>query len=631
MTQHSNRSNFSILFVDDEENSAKYFKKIFQQYYKVIATTSPIEALDILEQKSSEIAVIVTDQRMPEKTGVELLNKVKEKYPNIIRMLTTAFMNIDDNIAAINNSNIYGYIQKPWDINSVKYMLDKALTSFHTNLSLKSLSGSIAHEIRNPLNAVNLSLNQIQEFITDTQTKCPKANCLNSQISDMVNIAFSSIRRANDLIDKTLQSAQGKEINRNSFRYLKSQNLIQKALLEYGYSHKEEKDLIILDDTKTNEDFIIRGDETLFIFVLFNLLKNSLYYQTYKKDFKVNIQTSHDDVHNIITIKDNGPGIAHEDQKIIFENFITSNKINGTGLGLPFCKRIMESFLGSIECNSIEGEFCEFILKFPKIPTKDLERAKIESILQENEVKLKKQITVQFYCQDYNKRTEIHDILKASFPNITLSNVQTISDLNNSTDIILIEPDTKDIHKPNDITIPTIILENDITSSYESFDEIINSKNEHFEPKIIRSICKWNILDFIPPINHQNQQKKQTILIADDEQTSLLILKKILINNGYNVESCVSGEEAYGKYLKCDPTIVITDINMPQSDGTLVCTRIKEHESTKATSNKTPIICYGGDLDKEKIYAHLKHGFSDYFLKGNDTKHLIDLIRFYLA
>jgi len=630
MTQQNHRSNFSILFVDDEENSAKYFKKIFQQYYNIIATTSPIEALEILEQKSNEIAVIVTDQRMPKETGVELLNKIKEKYPNIIRILTTAFMNIDDNIAAINNSNIFGYVQKPWDINSVKYMLDKALTSFHTNLALKSLSGSIAHEIRNPLNAVNLSLNQIQEYITDTQTKCPKASCLNSQISDMVNIAFNSIKRANDLINKTLQSAQGKEIDQNSFRYLKAQNLIQKVLQEYGYSHKTEKNLIHLND-QTKEDFILKGDETLFIFVLFNLLKNSLYYQTYKKDFKVTIEISHNDQYNIITIKDNGPGIAKEDQQIIFENFVTSNKLNGTGLGLPFCKRIMESFLGSIDCNSVEGEFCEFILKFPKIAKEDLKKAKTESTLQENEIKLKKQFSIQLSCNNYDITTKVNNILNASFPNITIYETKTISDLDNSSDLILIHQDQDNIQKPDNITIPTIILSNNYHDYFKSFDDIINTHNKHFEQNLIRSICKWNILDFIPFIDQQKPHKQQTILIADDEQTSLLILKKILINNGYNVESCANGEEAYEKYLKHNPSLIITDINMPQSDGTLMCKKIKEHEENKLGSIKTPIICYGGDLDKEKIYEHLKQGFNDYFLKGNDTKHLIDLVKFYLG
>jgi len=631
MTQQDNRSNFSILFVDDEANSAKYFKKIFQQYYNVIATTSPFEALEILEEKSSEIAIIVTDQRMPEKTGVEILNKAKESYPNIIRILTTAFMNIDDNIAAINNSNIFGYIQKPWNIESVKYMLDKALTSFHTNLALKSLSGSIAHEIRNPLNAVNLSLNQIQEYITDTRTKCPKANCLNSQISDMINVAFSSIRRANDLIDKTLQSAQGKEIDKNSFRFLRANDLIEKVLLEYGYSHKEEKDLIHLDDSKTKEDFIIKGDETLFIFVLFNLIKNSLYYQTYKKDFKVDIKTSHNDKFNIITLRDNGPGIAKEDQKMIFENFVTSNKINGTGLGLPFCKRIMASFHGSITCNSVEGEFCEFILEFPKTAEEDLARAKVESALQEHEIKLQKKISVQIVCDEMDIENKIYDMLDAIFPNITISSTQNTSNLDKSADLILIHQEQDDLTKPDNITAPSIILTKNEKASFKTFDEIINIQDKNFEQKLIRTICKWNILDFIPAIKQDPTDKKQTILIADDEQTSLLILKKILINHGYNVKSCTSGEEAYKKYLEHKPSLVITDINMPESDGILVCKKIQEHEEQNDSTHKTPIICYGGDLEQEKIYEYLKQGFNDYFLKGNDTKHLIDLVKFYLA
>ena len=628
MPQENNKPNFSILFVDDEENSAKYFKRIFQQYYNIIATTSPAEALEILEKKSNEIAVIVTDQRMPKKTGVEILTIAKEKYPNIIRILTTAFMNIDENIEAINNSSIAGYIKKPWDVESVKYMLDKALTTFNTNLSLKSLSGSIAHEIRNPLNTVNLSLNQIQEYIIETQNEC-QTNCLNSQISDMINIAFDSIKRANDLIDKTLQNAQGKEIDKDSFIYLKAQDLIYKVLKEYGYSHKNERKLINLDFTNNNENFIFKGDETLFMFVLFNLLKNSLYYQNYKEDFKINIHISTDSDYNIITIKDNGPGVAKNEQKMIFENFVTSNKKSGTGLGLPFCKRIMESFRGSIECQSVAGEFCEFILKFPALPTEEIAKAKSSLILHENESKLQKHITLQLICQDNVENDKLLNILNKTFPNIIISPIDDMTHIHNNTNLVLVGSSNKINEKPQNILIPTINLRENNAQTSKNFDETININDPNFEKHLIRSICKWNIIDFLPKIKNDTDNKKKNILIADDDQTSLLILKKILTNNHYNVESVINGQDAYDQYLKNKPDLIISDIHMPKLDGTTLCQQIRNHETQNNAQKPVPIICYGGDVATNKIYQYLKEGFSDYFLKGNNTKHLIDLVKFY--
>lgn len=624
MTKQHEQSNFSILFVDDEEYSAKYFKKIFSQYYNVIATTSPIEALEILEEKSDEIAVIITDQRMPKKTGVELLNKAKENHPDIIRILTTAFINIDENIEAINNSNIFGYITKPWNIDSVKYMLDKAVTSFNTNLALKSLSGSIAHEIRNPLNTVNLSLNQIKDYLVEAQNMC-QANCFTSQISDMINIAFSSVRRANDLIDKTLKSAQGKEIDKDSFKYLKAQELIKKVIQEYGYSHKEEKDLIKLNYEK-NKDFVFKGDETLFIFVLFNLLKNALYYQNYKKNFQININTLEDDHYNIITIKDNGPGISKENQRMIFESFVTSNKQNGTGLGLPFCRRITESFDGSIECNSIEGEFCEFIIKLPKLSKEELKKAKKANSIEENKSILQKKITLQLFCEDKKTNKKITKLLNQTFSNIAITNIIEISQIENDYNLAIICSD-QEIKRPDNILIPIIYLNKDGNNISGEFEETINTNNDLFEQNLIRTICKWNLINFIP--NIEDPSTKQNILIADDDKTNLMILKKILTNNGYQVEATENGKETYEKYLEKKPDLIITDINMPELDGIQICNKIRQDEKQNKTSTQTPIICYCGDLAKEKVYQYLKHGFSDYFLKGNDTKYLIDLVKFY--
>ena len=105
-------------------------------------------------------------------------------------------------------------------------------------------------------------------------------------------------------------------------------------------------------------DFIFKGDETLMIFVLFNLLKNSLYYKA-----KINIWLDADK--KFLYFKDDGVGIPADKLELIFDDFFTSNKKGGTGLGLPFCKRVMKAFDGDISCKSKVSEGVEFCLKFP--------------------------------------------------------------------------------------------------------------------------------------------------------------------------------------------------------------------------------------------------------------------------
>lgn len=205
---------------------------------------------------------------------------------------------------------------------------------------VKSLAGSIAHETRNPLSAikgccelVKNNLNEAMEFI------------------DLISISSS---RGLSMVDMILQNIRDEEIDKSNFVNLSIASITQLAIKEFVFEDEEQKELVDID---LENDFIFKGDETLMIFVLFNLLKNSLYYKA-----KINIWLDSDK--KCLYFKDDGVGISDDKLPYIFNDFFTSNKKGGTGLGLPFCKRVMQAFSGDISCKSIEGEGVEFILKF---------------------------------------------------------------------------------------------------------------------------------------------------------------------------------------------------------------------------------------------------------------------------
>lgn len=112
----------NILYVDDEVNNLTTFKAAFRREYNVFACTSPKEAVEVLEK--NDIDLIITDQRMPGKTGVEFLEEIIPDYPNIIRMILTGFSDIDDIIKAINSGHVFRYITKPWDERELKQNID---------------------------------------------------------------------------------------------------------------------------------------------------------------------------------------------------------------------------------------------------------------------------------------------------------------------------------------------------------------------------------------------------------------------------------------------------------------------------------------------------------------------------
>ena len=116
-----------ILYVDDEAMALKYFERLVNPLAPVITAGSVEEGRGLLKAHGAEVAVLVCDQRMPGEQGNELLRHAREYYPHVVRMLTTAYSDIGDAIEAINTGEIYRYINKPWEIESLRADLKNAL------------------------------------------------------------------------------------------------------------------------------------------------------------------------------------------------------------------------------------------------------------------------------------------------------------------------------------------------------------------------------------------------------------------------------------------------------------------------------------------------------------------------
>ncbi|MEO8793941.1 MAG: response regulator [Daejeonella sp.] len=131
----------NLLYVDDEENNLLSLKATFRLKYNIITALSADEALKILEKKTVEI--IITDQRMPNTTGIEFLEKVLLKYPDPIRILLTGYSDIDAVIDAVNKGKIYHYLSKPWNEKEMDETILKAYDIYKQNLEVKTLNGKL--------------------------------------------------------------------------------------------------------------------------------------------------------------------------------------------------------------------------------------------------------------------------------------------------------------------------------------------------------------------------------------------------------------------------------------------------------------------------------------------------------
>src|SRR5216117_1102299 len=170
-----------ILYVDDEEKSLKYFTRAFEDQFQILTAANAQDGLKLLEAHKDEIGLLMTDQRMPGEKGVWLLEKARQLRPRIIRILATAYADMEAAIAAVNTGSIYKYVTKPWDPPQLEITLQRGLEFFMVQnerdqllrekmsvlhnmmiadriVSLGLLAAGLSHHIRNSLVAVKTFL-----------------------------------------------------------------------------------------------------------------------------------------------------------------------------------------------------------------------------------------------------------------------------------------------------------------------------------------------------------------------------------------------------------------------------------------------------------------------------------------
>ncbi|WP_233804725.1 response regulator [Paraburkholderia sp. HP33-1] len=117
----------AIIFVDDEPTAVKYFQRAIASLAPVLTGGSVEEGKALLDEHGDRVGVLVSDQRMPREFGNELLRYASERYPHVVRILTTAYSEIDQTVEAVNLGHIHRYIKKPWDITALRMELKQAL------------------------------------------------------------------------------------------------------------------------------------------------------------------------------------------------------------------------------------------------------------------------------------------------------------------------------------------------------------------------------------------------------------------------------------------------------------------------------------------------------------------------
>ncbi|HKR12960.1 MAG TPA: HD domain-containing phosphohydrolase [Pyrinomonadaceae bacterium] len=131
---------YKLLIVDDELPNIRLLERLFRQDYFCLTASSGEEAINLLDQH--EVAVIITDQRMPQMTGIELLKKSADRRPHMVRILLTGYTDLEALVEAVNCGLVYMYISKPWNNEDLRLRVGRAVEHYENNKRQHSLAST---------------------------------------------------------------------------------------------------------------------------------------------------------------------------------------------------------------------------------------------------------------------------------------------------------------------------------------------------------------------------------------------------------------------------------------------------------------------------------------------------------
>lgn len=229
------------------------------------------------------------------------------------------------------------------------------------------VAGSVAHEVCTPLGGISSQIDLLNMIIPSINMPTDKEKICKDVIKEIRQIINSSVHVIRDMLLKVRSFATG-QVHHGDFVLTSITTDVEESLTSYPFA-EEEKELIKLKgfDNFTNR-FKYLGDAFLTQHVLSNLLRNALYAIRIEGKGDITIEIKTGSKFNELIFRDTASGIPADFVAKIFDQYETKKDTHGgTGLGLAFCKMVMQSYGGDITCNSKEGAFSEFVLSFPKI------------------------------------------------------------------------------------------------------------------------------------------------------------------------------------------------------------------------------------------------------------------------
>lgn len=365
-----------ILYVDDDTDNLVVFEALCAGRFEALTAETGEEALQILARE--EIGVLLADQRMPGMTGVELAERSEKDYFDVVRILITAYTDLDEAVDAINRGKIRGYLRKPWDQNELLATLKESLSTYAIRKRVRDLelhmlatervytlgvvTAGIAHELKSPLLAladgckvVNERMHSLRDLIAAGESG--RAVQLLDSVMPFMDAQASSTAAMVD-------TCRGFEVANYEVDPMERCDLeeVVGTATRIAIASRDGETPLRLDLQDTP---LVVGNRHRLGRVIINLLINAFDSVSEQRDGQVTLRLRADRREGVLAVEDNGSGLDQKVQTQIFDVFFSTKARSGTGLGLAMSRKIVEEVGGHLRCSSEPGKGATFEMRLP--------------------------------------------------------------------------------------------------------------------------------------------------------------------------------------------------------------------------------------------------------------------------
>ena len=355
-----------VLYIDDEPNNLNGFKATFRFDYTIYIAVHINQAYEHLKEHA-DISVILCDQRMPDKTGVQFFEEMREMYPLPVRMLITGYTDIESVIDAVNRGHIFRYIKKPWTDTDIRSAIEEA-NKFYITTSLliaknKELQSaydelgkfaySVTHDMRGPLLSVLGALD-----LAKSMDNLP-------ELREILGMMDAAIKKLDEFIKNTHEYYNLKR-GRLELGEINFDNIVNDTAALFRIAGRMDK---VRFSAKVEQSGVFLSDEISIKIIMNNLLSNAFKFQRKNATDKyVEVEIKANEEITEIIVKDNGIGIHEDHINNIFTMFYrATSEESGSGFGLYNAKDALNKLNGTIEVTSVVNEGTTFKVIIPGI------------------------------------------------------------------------------------------------------------------------------------------------------------------------------------------------------------------------------------------------------------------------